>query len=310
MSARLAILCPGQGGQQRTMFDMARSDPRTAAMLETWPLEAVLGRPLPNALEQDTLMFTNRVAQPLVVAASLAAWEALRNALPAPQLVAGYSIGELTAYAVAGALTDGEAIHLSGQRAQLMDDCVQACGPQGLLAITGTRPGPLQQLLQEHGLFIAIETGEDSFIVGGMRNALAAFKDRLADTPARLTMLPVDVASHTPLMQGAAARFAEVLQRSQFIDPRTPVLSGISAHRISGRADAIAALSRQLEEKIRWADCMDACAESGITVALELGPGSALSRMLQARHPHIQSRSVADFRSLDGVVKWMARCCE
>jgi [acyl-carrier-protein] S-malonyltransferase len=52
---------------------------------------------------------------------------------------------------------------------------------------------------------------------------------------------------------------------------------------------------------------MDAAAEAGITVALELGPGAALSRMMQARHPQIACRSVADFRSLDGIVAWLGR---
>jgi [acyl-carrier-protein] S-malonyltransferase len=55
---------------------------------------------------------------------------------------------------------------------------------------------------------------------------------------------------------------------------------------------------------------MDACAEAGITVALELGPGAALSRMLQARHPGIACRSVADFRSLEGIRGWLRRQCE
>ena len=63
----------------------------------------------------------------------------------------------------------------------------------------------------------------------------------------------------------------------------------------------------QLAEPIRWKDCMDACSEFGATVALELGPGAALSRMLQARHPHIACRSVSEFRSLDGVRSWLNR---
>jgi [acyl-carrier-protein] S-malonyltransferase len=52
---------------------------------------------------------------------------------------------------------------------------------------------------------------------------------------------------------------------------------------------------------------MDATAEAGMTVALELGPGAALARMLQARHPQIACRSVADFRTLDGIVAWLGR---
>ncbi|MFL6707715.1 MAG: malonyl CoA-ACP transacylase, partial [Massilia sp.] len=71
--------------------------------------------------------------------------------------------------------------------------------------------------------------------------------------------------------------------------------------------DAADALSRQLAETIRWADCMDAAAEAGITVALELGPGAALSKMLQGRHGQIACRSVAEFRSLDGIIGWLER---
>jgi [acyl-carrier-protein] S-malonyltransferase len=86
-----------------------------------------------------------------------------------------------------------------------------------------------------------------------------------------------------------------------------PVLSGIGAEAISGKPRAVETLARQLNETIRWSDCMDAAAEAGMTVALELGPGAALSRMLRSRHPQIACRSVADFRSIDGIATWLAR---
>jgi len=66
-------------------------------------------------------------------------------------------------------------------------------------------------------------------------------------------------------------------------------------------------LPRQIAEPILWRECMDACLEAGVTVALELGPGAALARMLQARHPHIACRSVSEFRSLDGIHSWLGR---
>ena len=75
----------------------------------------------------------------------------------------------------------------------------------------------------------------------------------------------------------------------------------------AGVEDAIEHLARQLAEPIRWMDCMDAIAEQGITAALELGPGSALSKMLSARHPRIECRSAADFRTLDGIRRWLER---
>ncbi len=85
------------------------------------------------------------------------------------------------------------------------------------------------------------------------------------------------------------------------------MLSDVAATLIDGKAAAIDHLARQLAQTIHWADCMDTAAEMGINVALELGPGSALSRMLSERHPAIACRSASDFRSIDGIIKWLER---
>ena len=111
-------------------------------------------------------------------------------------------------------------------------------------------------------------------------------------------------------MQSAVEPFAQALGATPFQPAQAPVLAGIDAATVSDKTRAVETLSRQLSEKIRWLSCMDAAAEAGITVALELGPGAALSRMLQNRHPHIATRSVADFRTLDGIRKWLERASE
>jgi [acyl-carrier-protein] S-malonyltransferase len=108
-------------------------------------------------------------------------------------------------------------------------------------------------------------------------------------------------------MAPSVGPFADALLAAPFHAMACPVLSGIGAEKIVDKARAAETLSRQLAETILWSECMDAAAEAGITVALELGPGAALSRMMQARHPQIACRSVADFRSLDGIVAWLGR---
>jgi [acyl-carrier-protein] S-malonyltransferase len=308
MRSRLLILCPGQGGQNAAMFDLPRSDLHAAALLDSLALPA------------DGDIFSNRRAQPAIVAAGLAMWAALRDACPAPALVAGYSIGELTAYGIAGAFSAHAAVALAARRAELMDACVHA--PQAMLAFTGPRASNLAPLLAPHGFHVAIETGEDSIIAGGPASGAAALTATLAGSAgsghglanARVQVLPVAVASHTPLMAAAVAQFAEVLRMATWSLMDAPVVGGIDAALVQasgagpgGVQDAIEHLSRQLAEPIRWMDCMDAIAEQGITAALELGPGSALSKMLSARHPHIECRSASDFRTLDGIRRWLER---
>lgn len=303
MSARprLLLLCPGQGGQHADMFALARSDPASRAFLAACELP-----------DDAQALFDNRVAQPAIVAATLGTWLALRAALPTPALVAGYSIGELAAYGVAGALRPEEAVRLARARAALMDAAAGAVA-QGLAAVSGVEVGQVAaHLAGVAGVAgvaeVAIVTGYDSCIVGATHDQLDALPARWPD--ARVQRLPVTVAAHTALMQSAVAPFAALLAEAGLTAPPVPVLAGIDATQVMGRDRAIARLSRQVAERIEWAACMDACAEAGITVALELGPGAALARMLQARHPQIACRSVADFHTLDGIAAWVARALD
>jgi [acyl-carrier-protein] S-malonyltransferase len=286
MTGRLLLLCPGQGGQHAGMFDLARLDPGARAFLDGCALPAT-----PDAL------FDNRVAQPAIVCATLAMWRALQARLPAPTLVAGYSIGELAAYGVAGALDN--TVALAAARAVLMDAAADA-RPQGLAAVGGVDMVQVRNFID-----VAIVTGADSCIAGGLEAQLAALPARLPT--ARVQRLPVGVAAHTALMAGAVAPFAQLLEGAPFAPWRCPVLAGVDAVRVLRPEIAIDRLARQLASTIDWAACMDAASEAGITVALELGPGAALSRMLRERHPHIACRSVADFHTLDGIVKWVTR---
>lgn len=360
MSARLLLLCPGQGGQHPAMFALARQHPAGAALLDAMA---------PLLPPEDADWHANRHAQPLVVAATLAMWAALEGRVPAPALVAGYSIGELAAWSVAGALDPGQAVMLAARRAALMDMCVVAAAgapatvmplpasmpaqawspesksspredtaqvrmlmtdaapsdtrtpaPPGLVAGT-VPPGSGHAMLAFTGLpvalatataapyggWLAIRNGDDSGVIGLPAAPAPALQEQFAALGGKVTRLPVAVAAHTPYMADAVAPFEQALAGAPLRDAQCPVLSGTSAERLSLRAQALAHLPRQVAQTIDWDDCMDACDEAGVTVALELGPGNALARMMQARHPHIACRSVADFRSVDGVVRWLER---
>lgn len=305
MTARLAILCPGQGGQHAGMLDLALADARGREVLEACALETHFGQPLAALLADDRLLFANRYAQALVTSASLAMWATLKDELPAPALVAGYSIGELSAYGVAGALPVPQVITAAVQRAQYMDDCLHTEPQQGLLALSGIDAATVRGQLQGQSAWIAIETGFDSMIIGGTHAALAAMQQQWQAGGARVSPLPVGIASHTPLMAAARIPFTAMLQTLDWQVPQVRVAEGISGQLIDTVAAAQSSLSRQLAEPIQWAACMDACAEQGITVALELGPGAALSRMLRERHPAIACRSMQDFRSSAGALRWL-----
>ena len=312
MSA-FAILCPGQGAQHAQMFALAQTHAMAHAMLQQWDQQASLGAPLAQILSSETAMFSNVLAQPLIVAATLARWLALRDALPAPALIAGYSIGELAAHGVSGALSPETAIWLATHRAHGMQACVAADAPHRMLAVSGISRQEMTHLIAGSGVHLAIVNGESQMILAGLATDVDALMPHLQRQQVRglsVTPLPVSIASHTPLMFAATADFQQRLNDSEFLPVTTPVLAGIDASKVRTAESARASLLAQLTQVIEWQDCMDQLNEAGIRFALELGPGAALSRMLQTRHPHIACRSVDDFRSLQGVIDWVQRQTE
>jgi [acyl-carrier-protein] S-malonyltransferase len=307
--SRFAILCPGQGAQHAGMFDLLRQHPGGAALLQAHAatLADGSGVTLETILADDQLLFANRHAQALIVMAGLAAWECLRDSLPPPSLVAGYSVGELTAYSVAGLWSAPSAVAVALARARYMDDCLLQVPQQGLMAVGGIAVASVAELLAAHQLHVAIETGFDTLIAGGRSADLLAAQAELLARGARCSRLPVGIASHTPLMAAAVAPLAQLLEQLDWQAATATLIAGVSGLEVHGQQAASTALLQQLSATIHWSACMDACAERGIEVVLELGPGSALSRMLRERYPQIECRSLADFRSLGGALQWLQR---
>lgn len=297
----LAVLCSGQGNQHAGMLDLLDADPESRQVLDE--AGASLGFELRLAVAGSTDIFENVVAQPLICVSQLAAWYALRAALPAPTAFAGYSVGELASYACADAMDARQLALLARQRAQVMEDAAKT-HPGGLIAVRGMRREDIDLLCEGHELWVAIVVDEAGFVLGGSQAAVDQFKDAVRGRDARVTCLKVGVPSHTPLLAQAVDRFRDLLEHSTLRAPMAPVLSGIDASLITQRADAIDTLARQIGQTIDWCRCLDTLYERGCRVFLELGPGSALARMVRARFTDVEARAVDDFCSLPAVVVW------
>lgn len=296
----LALLCPGQGAQHPAMFDRVRDVIAARPVLEA--ASAVLGHDVIAAAARDN-RFDNAQAQPLLCAASLAHWQGLRDALPAPLLVAGYSIGELAAHAIAGSFDAGTCLALAVQRARLMDAASPA--DAGMQAVLGLDRRALQPLCDAQGAHVAIANGHDHFIVGGTLQALGALATAARSLGAEVKPLPVHVPAHTPLLSAAVAPFADALRAAALQPPCRSLLAGIDARPVRDTAAVVHTLSVQLAQTIEWAQVMRQAFERGARVFLQLGPGNALARMVAPAYPCCEVRAVEDFQSLDGAAAWV-----
>lgn len=301
----LALLCPGQGAQHAAMFDRVRDLAAARPVLDA--TSELLGRDVFAAAAADD-RFDNVRAQPLLCAASLAHWQGLREVLPTPTVIAGYSIGELAAHAIAGGVDAATCLALAAQRALLMDSASPA--DAGLQAVLGLERHVLQPLCDLHGAHVAIANGQDHFIVGGTHASLQRLADAARPQGADIRPLQVHVPAHTPLLAAAVAPFAAALDASPLQAPRLPLLAGIDARPVRDRATAVHTLSAQLAQTIEWAQVMRQAFERGARVFLQLGPGNALARMVAPAYPCCEVRAVEEFQSLEGAAAWVRSALE
>ncbi len=304
----LAILCSGQGGQHPAMFATLAGGGAAPAILkkvEALTGLAVLGGPLqadPAALS------ANRTAQILVVGHALAAFAELQACgLEEPVVFAGYSAGEVAAHGCAGALGVSATLDLMSERADAMD---AACGggpPQGMLATIGVPLAEARKAAEEAGVAIAIVNGPDHVVAGGPAAALDAYEAAVAARARNVRRLGVQVASHTRWLTEAGDVFQAAVMSSGWRTPSRPVLSGLDGRPVRAREDAARLLAAQLHEPLDWARCLESVFEYGATATLEIGPGRALTRMVEEAYPGVPARAFEDFRTPDGVVKWAGR---
>lgn len=298
-----ALLCPGQGGQHPGMFAPIAGNGPAGAVLDG--AARVLGVPPIELAAQPETIFRNRIAQPLVCAAILGRWAALETRLPRPSMVLGYSVGELAAHAIAGTFAIETCLRLAQQRA----DCMDAASPPGggLVAVQGLSRTQVEALCTALGVAVAIVNGPDHVVLGGPGNALDAAEAQVRSLGARAVRLAVSVPAHTRWLTDAAEAFGRVLAATPMRSPMCPVLAGIDGRPVMAADKAAFTLAAQIAQTIQWQACMTQATERGATVLLELGPGSALTRIARTLYPNCVVRSVDDFGSLDGVVAWVER---
>lgn len=307
----LAVLCSGQGNQHAGMFDLVAGS-EAAAPVFAAAKEALDGRDprdLVRGADAATL-HGNRVGQVLCCTRALAVWRVLDAAEPGRRVViAGYSVGEVAAWACAGLFDAETLMRLVVARARAMDEAMTE--PGGLASVRGLRREALEAVCRPRDAHVAIVAGEDHFIVGGRRDALDRLCDEArAEGAGRASVIPVNVAAHTPLLGEASERFGAVL-RELDLKERMPagvrLLSGIDGATVFDVKAGLDKLARQVARTVDWAACLASCRAAGATAVIELGPGAALAGMASAAIPDARAHAVEEFRSIDGVRAWLRR---
>lgn len=302
----IALLAPGQGAQTPGMLAPWLDAPEAEKTVSGWS-DAVgldLVR-LGTTAEADEITDT-AVTQPLIVALGLLAARRLlaQVELPDDLVVAGHSIGELTACAVAGVLTDDAAVALAGVRGREM---AAACAaePTAMAAVLGGDADTVLARLEELDLDPANRNGAGQVVAAG---ATAAIEELVTNPPegARVRQLPVAGAFHTRYMAPAGEAMAEHAREVTVTDPTYTLLSNADGEPVAGGAEALQRLVAQVTRPVRWDACMATLGRRGVGAALELPPGATLVGLVKRELKGTPTLAVKTPEQLDKAAELVA----
>ncbi|WP_308114049.1 ACP S-malonyltransferase [Kineosporia corallincola] len=299
--APVALLCPGQGAQRPGFTRAWMQHPVFARRMAE--LSSATGLDLSHhGTDSDagTLRDT-AVAQPLIVAAGLAA-AALLPRSPADLVLAGHSVGEVTAAALAGVLSQGAAVTFVAERGRAMA-AAAGLNDTGMSAVLGGDLDEVLTAVSRHGLVAANINGAGQVVAAGPLGGLAALA---ADPPAaaRVRSLQVAGAFHTPHMAPAERALAGPAAALSPADPWVPLLSNADGTVLSDGAEVLRRLVSQVSRQVRWDLCMTTLERLGVRTVVELPPAGALSGLVKRALPGVRVISLRgpdDLDSLSGL---------
>ena len=296
----IAFLAPGQGSQTPGMLAEWLELPGAAEQISRWSQISGLDLAALGTTATAEQITDTAVTQPLVVATTLLAYSELaRRGLPGKTLVAGHSVGEIAAYAIAGVISADDAVKLAAVRGAEM---AKACASEatGMSAVLGGEESEVLARLEALELIPANRNAAGQIVAAG---AVAALEKLAEDPPAkaRVRQLATAGAFHTHYMASALDGYAAAAAAVVASDPTTTLLSNFDGAPVASASEAMEKLVAQLTRPVRWDLCTETMAQQGTTAIVEFPPAGALTGIAKRELRGVATHAVKTPADLDGL---------
>lgn len=292
----LVVACPGQGAQKSgflTPFMEIDSFKQTiASASEAVGLDLIAH----GTTSDDEAIKDTAIAQPLLVASAIAsAREVLGDT--APNFYAGHSVGEIGAAALAGILTDSDAMNFVGVRSRGMAQASKAV-PTGMAAVIGGVQDDVLAAIEAAGLQPANVNGGGQIVAAGALENIDKLKD---NPPERTRVIPLQVAGafHTDFMASAQPELQELADSLNPNDPTVSILSNRDGRPVENGREYVQSLVSQVTSPVRWDLCQQTLVEAGVTGLLELLPGGTLTGIARRGMKGVETFALTSADQLD-----------
>jgi len=300
-----AFIFPGQGsqgiGMGKYLYDQY---PSAKALFDK--ADEVLGYSLKQLCFEgpdDQLKLTQH-AQPALYTTSLATYEVLKDkGYPAPDYVAGHSLGEYSALSAAGVFDFETGLKLVFQRGQLMAEAAKSV-PGAMAAVLGMTAEEVKSLCEsvskESGIVVVANYNcPGQIVISGEVPAVQAAVAALKAMKKKAIPLAVSGGFHSPLLKEANEKFSAILDTIEFKDSRFPVVSNTTAKASTSGSELKEALKAQMVSSVYWEDSLNTMQQAGVTELVEVGSGAVLTGLVKKTLKEAATYSTGDNTALE-----------
>jgi [acyl-carrier-protein] S-malonyltransferase len=278
MPKRTALVFPGQGSQRPGMLENVPELESLERLLDA--AEALSGMELRAVAANGPAerLADTRIAQPLLYLTDWAWGVTLLDSGVCPDAVAGHSLGELAALAVAGVFSPEAGLELVVERSKLMA-AAAATQPGAMAAVLGLDKDAVAEAIAGiEDVWVANDNAPGQVVISGAPEAISAAMPPLTDAGARrVVQLAVSGAFHSPMMQGAGDAFADLLVGAEFDEAQIPVCQNTDPTPATDGDVIRERLIKQITSPVRWTETMQSLAADGPITLIEAGPGNVLA---------------------------------
>ena len=229
----------------------------------------------------DQLKQTN-VTQPAIFLHSVILAKVLGNSFQ-PEMVAGHSLGELSALVAAGVLSFEDGLQLVSKRAKAMQKACEIM-PSTMAAVLGLEDQVVEEVCDVvDGVVVAANYNcPGQLVISGEVSAIGTACELLKEKGARRALvLPVGGAFHSPMMEPAREELAAAIKETQFNEPACPVYQNVPASAVTSATEIKENLMKQLTAPVKWTQSIQSMIADGGTQFIEVGPGKVLQGLMR-----------------------------
>ena len=298
--SKTAFLFPGQGVQKCGMGKDFYENSQQAAKLFEEAGEALGLDMKALCFEENDLLDQTEYTQAALVTTYLAMCRELEQRGMHADITAGLSLGEYAAIAVAGGMSDLDAIRLVRKRGMLMQHTVPA-GEGAMCAILALDEKKIEEVLDDiPDVTIANYNCPGQIVITGKTEAVKTAAEKLKEAGARRTlMLNVSGPFHSPMLKAAEKDLRQELEQIQFKKLQIPYVTNVNAQKITEESEIADLLVRQMYSPVRWMQSMQTLIEDQVDTFIEIGPGKTLEGFLKKIDKNVQVLHVSCWEDLE-----------